>query len=297
MTRSSLVRLLLGVLLSGCPGSIEDPQPFRDHLGSTCPPQFDVERDLFRRTCGQLSCHTGGPSLAAAGLDLAAPGMGQRLLTHVSTECGEQRVLDPDVPLEDSFLIEKLDEDQPSCGDRMPLGRPPLTRTERVCLEAYLRTLVDQPIGDAGLPMPRDAGTPRDAGSITSDAGDPRRAVTVEAEAMELSGYEVDSLYPTVVRLPEGVTGGTASTTFAGAAGRYRLFVHVWIEPDGEPTLTVRVGGATVATASYPLAAADMVGHILGPFEVDLAAGTAIALDGQSDGGAWARLDRLEITP
>jgi hypothetical protein len=280
---------LLGVVLSGCPGSIDDPQPFREHIASTCPPDFDVERDLFRRTCGQLSCHTGGPQLSAAGLDLSAPGMGARLLTHVSgnEDCLARPLIDPTRSLEDSYLYEKLDEDQPSCGDRMPLGLPPLTRGERVCLDTYLRTLM----GDGGVPMPLDGGPP-----VEPDAGPPP-SLWVEAEAMQLDGYVVDPVNPDLIRLPDGVATGTATTTFDGPARTYRLRIVVVLEADGQPQIAVRVDGTVAGTFTYPLSEVDFQPTTLGPVDVSLRPGSVIALEGTVGGMAWARVDQIEVAP
>lgn len=164
--RPRLAVLAAAAILTGCPGSIDDPARFRN-VGSTCPDDFDVEADLFRATCAQLGCHTGGPSLAAAGLDLGAPGVGQRLLSHRSAECGGRLLVDPN-DLGASYLLEKVDRDEPECGERMPDGMAPLNATERACLGAYLEALaatvpdgaVPPPLPDAGGPPPSDGGEP-----------------------------------------------------------------------------------------------------------------------------------------
>jgi hypothetical protein len=128
-------------LTAGCPGSIEDPALFRRNVGGrTCPPDFDVEQDLLEATCGRLGCHTGGESFAAAGLDLAAPGVGERILAHTSEQCGGLPMIEG-TDVEGSYFRAKLDDDPP-CGDRMPSGMDELNLSERACLDGYLRELV-----------------------------------------------------------------------------------------------------------------------------------------------------------
>ena len=55
--------------------------------------------------------------------------------------------------------LEKLEE-EPSCGERMPMGRAPLGPTEQVCLEQYLEALIGAPSGEGAS----DAGVGGDAG-------------------------------------------------------------------------------------------------------------------------------------
>ncbi len=280
---------LAAALLTGCPGSIDDPSRFRNVAG-TCPSDFDVEVDLFRQTCAQLGCHTGGPTLAAAGLDLGAPGVGPRLLAHRSSECGGRALVDP-YHLGDSYLVEKVDEDVPACGERMPDGMEPLNPVERACLGEYLEALVASHAGDAAVPPPADAG------AAAPEGGGAPRALTVEAEAMVLDGYAPDAASPAVIRIAEGATTGTATHAFDGPPGAYRVTVHVWAELDGQPELTLRVGGTQVATETFPLPATDLEPVALGPFPVELARGDAIVLEGHAAGNAWARIDRMELAP
>lgn len=289
MPPTRLVLALAGAaLLTGCPGAIDDPQRFRNGAGH-CPDDFDVEADLFRATCAELGCHTGGPSLAAAGLDLGAPGVGPRLLAHRSRECGGRSLIDP-YHLGDSYLVEKVDEDVPSCGDRMPSGLAPLNGIERVCLTEYLTALAASATADGAVPPVLDGATP------AGDAGTPA-PVTIEAEAMSLTGYEPDAVNAGVIRIPDLATTGTASATFEGIAATYRMTIHVWAEADGQSTLTVRAGGVQIADETYPLASADLEPVALGPYELQLAPGDVIELEGQVGGAAWARVDRLEIAP
>lgn len=139
-------------LLTGCPGTIEDPLEFRRNpTGSTCPPDFDVHEDLLKPGCGALGCHT-GDQFAAAGLDLTAPDVGDRILTHTSTQCEGIPLVDPN-DIEGSYFNEKLDPN-PSCGAQMPSGAAALNKSERACLNEYLGRLVNgetEPPADAGV--------------------------------------------------------------------------------------------------------------------------------------------------
>ncbi len=290
--------------LVGCPGEIDDPLAFRVARASQCPSDYDVEQDLFAATCGTLGCHTGG-SIAAAGLDLTADGAGERILAHTSAECDNRPMVDTS-DLLGSYFLEKLGE-SPACGDPMPSGLPPLNGLERTCLEAYLAELagVEPPMRDGGVP--RDAGPRMDAGPEVdagprpdagpgADAGDPT-TVVIQAESMTLTGYEVDAADATLIRLPDMVTSGTATATFDGASGNYQMSVFIIEEPDGQPTLTVRVAGADVATETYNLTAAANEPRTLGPYAVTVANGDTIELAGMSESDAWARIDRVELTP
>ncbi|MEC7520395.1 MAG: hypothetical protein VYE22_11045 [Myxococcota bacterium] len=285
--------LLAAAALTGCPGSIEDPARFRAAAAGACPPSFDVEQDLFARTCGTLGCHTGGPTLAAAGLDLTTAGVGGRLLEQTSVECDGRPMIHP-TDLGQSYLLDKLGED-PACGDPMPQGLPPLNGTERACLEQYLADLSGLEVpSDAGVMPAGDAGDepPPDGG-----VGPAPETVTLQAEAMTLNGYVVDTADATLIRLPDGTTSGTATATFEGAAGSYALRLHGVTESDGAPRVTVRVAGEVVLEETYPLAAEGLEPRAFGPVDVALSPGDTIVIEGAAEANAWARVDRLELTP
>lgn len=283
-------------LLGGCPGSIDDPARFLSASSSACPSDFDVERDLFEQSCGTLGCHTGGTSLAAAGLDLTTDGIADRLKTHVSSECDGRALIVAGDP-SGGFLLEKVG-DSPSCGLTMPLGLPPLNATERACLEAYVAEL-------AGVPAPADAGRmnePRDEvdAGVVDPGADPPTPVIYQAESMDLTGYVVDVNNSNYIRIADGLAVGTARRAFDGAPGKYQLTVRVATEVDGQPILRVRLGEDLIATETYPLdtgGAGDFPIHAFGPYAVTLERGTEIVLEGEKNGDAWARVDELELTP
>ena len=149
MRRFMLCLVLSGLpLTTGCPGSLEDPAAFRRNVGGrACPPDFDVEEDLLKPSCGRLGCHT-GESFAAAGLDLVAEGVGARILAHTSEQCGGIPLIEGS-DVASSYFVAKLG-DEPPCGDRMPSGLEELNLSQRACLDAYLRELVAPPAVDAG---------------------------------------------------------------------------------------------------------------------------------------------------
>jgi hypothetical protein len=149
-----LIAAAAAALSTGCAGSIDDPSAYYA-ASSSCPSDFDVERDLFAGSCAGLGCHSGED--AAAGLDLASAGVAERLRTHRSGLCEERPLLVPG-DRAGSYLLEKL-EAEPTCGETMPSGMPELGASERACLEAYLEELTGVPFDGA----PVDAGVVADA--------------------------------------------------------------------------------------------------------------------------------------
>lgn len=159
-------------LLGGCPGDIEDPQPFLSGL-RTCQIEGDV-RDIvpriFRERCGDaVACH-GNPDemRVAARLNLVDPDLESRLINIPAMGdemCADRLRIVPGVPNE-SYLLEKIEAVMPSCGDRMPLGQEPLTRQEVNCIADWIYQVSADvpPVADAGGGEP-DAGAPEvDAG-------------------------------------------------------------------------------------------------------------------------------------
>src|SRR5690606_1523924 len=128
------------------------------------------------------------------------------------------------------------------------------------------------------------------------DAGEPS-PVTIEAESMTLSGYEVDSANAGLIRIPEGQASGTARAAFQGARSTYHVTIHARAEIDGQPTLILRIAEAQVAEETYPLATTVLEPATFGPYDVELAPGDEIVLEGRAADGAWARVDRLEVVP
>lgn len=89
-------------------------------------------------------------------------------------------------------------------------------------------------------------------GSSTPPPAPPtsNRSVNVEAEQMTLSGYTQENASfasgGKLIRLPNGIKTGTATTQFSGEAGTYDLKLTYHDESDGEGKLQVKVDGQIV---------------------------------------------------
>jgi hypothetical protein len=150
--RTSLLVLVLACLpaLTGCPGSLGDPQSFRD--GEQCP---DVPEDILAMSCAGSGCHEA--YMPAAQLDLITPGVADRLVggTAKGEGCLDMGVLAVPEDPEASLLYLKL-TGSPPCGEPMPLLGTALTAKEISCVKDWIAE--QEPAGaDAGVPAP-DAG-------------------------------------------------------------------------------------------------------------------------------------------
>jgi hypothetical protein len=131
----ALVSVLAAI--SGCPGTLEDPERFFDAAGGgseadppgdvhasddagalpdagNCP---DVPQAVFQANCTSAGCHNAQDK--ARGLDLQSPGVAARLVGVPATE-GPGLLIDPSAP-SSSVLYTKLTT-KPPFGARMPLG-------------------------------------------------------------------------------------------------------------------------------------------------------------------------------
>lgn len=124
------------LLLTACPGTIEDKERFRARdAGPEDVACADVPA-LFAERCGGESCH--GPGEPAAALDLVTLGVGDRVAGRPAQSCAGV-LADPERP-EESVLYVKL-TDTPSCGARMPLGAAPYSPDEIACVAAWIAEL------------------------------------------------------------------------------------------------------------------------------------------------------------
>ncbi len=90
---------------------------------------------IFASSCNGTGCH--GSKYNRGNLDLVSPGVDQRLFHVTSTkECGERKLVVPGHP-EQSLLYNKISEDDPLCGDAMPIG-PALSKSELACIRDYI---------------------------------------------------------------------------------------------------------------------------------------------------------------
>lgn len=127
MVRPTLLATALA-LLTGCPGSLANPERFLGGSDGGC----DVETDLFKMQCGVSGCHD--PVTQSQNLDLVSAGVKDRLRANLAT-CASAA----GQPLA-AFMIAKV-KPQPSCGAQMPLAAPALETSELKCLEAYIAAL------------------------------------------------------------------------------------------------------------------------------------------------------------
>ena len=236
--------VLGGLVLAGCPGTIEDAEPFfaarRGDAGTVvCP---DVVRQIFSSSeaCSAESCHAA--SAFQAGLDLQSADLVQRLSVQTaSANCGGAAVLTPGNP-EASLLYTKLRPD-PACGSQMPL-RGTLSPADVQCVRRWIIALADVP-PDAGV-VPTDASvidaSPPDSGPSTPDAGAVMPTI-IQAEAVQLieaplqvlphdealggSYVEVPPLNVPINTDPEAQGVGRMELTFdAPRAGTYRIWMR-----------------------------------------------------------------------
>lgn len=114
--------------LAGCPGSLDNPERFKDGGGADC---SDVPA-LLAMKCGTSGCHAS--SNPANGLDLASDDPMGRLSGKAATG-GMGTIIDPSAP-EDSVLYQKL-TDSPPFGGRMPPGAP-FDETTMACILSWI---------------------------------------------------------------------------------------------------------------------------------------------------------------
>jgi hypothetical protein len=107
---------------------------------------IDVEQTIFVARCGVDGCHEN--RALAAGLDLRSSGVRARITNAASNVCSGRRVVVPGSP-DTSLLVEKLGTSS-ACGDRMPLGAPPLSAAEIECVRAWVAAGTPAPPSDAG---------------------------------------------------------------------------------------------------------------------------------------------------
>jgi hypothetical protein len=117
-------------------------------------------------------------------------------------------------------------------------------------------------------------------------------SMTIEAEGMTLSSYAVENGN----RIKLTSSSGSASKSFGGASGTYKMQVYVQPETDGQSTLQVYRGTETTAlrTYTYPLS------NTATSFTIDnvaLNSGQTIKLVGRVNAGAVARVDKIVLTP
>jgi hypothetical protein len=133
---------------------------------TTCTPtEAAVQEQILRPSCGGAGCHAG--TSPAMGLDLTSAGLQQRIVAAPAAGCGDQTLIvarDPDR----SYLVAKVTQAAPACGEQMPLGHAPLSGDQLSCLRGWVAAMPaittapdggDDAWPDSGtLPGPVDAG-------------------------------------------------------------------------------------------------------------------------------------------
>lgn len=162
---------------------------------------IDVEALLASR-CG--ACHDAATK--TEGLDLASPGLSDRIAGAQSAQCAGVTLANPQDPVS-SLLYKKISSDDPGCGDPMPpTGLPKLTVEEQHAVRDWI----------AGLTPPMAVGTckPREVRvceGVGNDAWWPDLSKTGDALAKEQSKTCVQ---PTQTCSADGSEWGPCHGTF-----------------------------------------------------------------------------------
>jgi hypothetical protein len=134
------------VLVLGCNGGTEaEKAESESESESGTGLESELECDipeLFVQTCNGAACHGGGSS-SAAGLDLIAPGVEDRVSGVLGTNC-DGLLADLSKPRE-SLLYTKITE--PDCGVLMPMGGVPLDENQVTCMEYWISGLLPPDAG------------------------------------------------------------------------------------------------------------------------------------------------------
>jgi hypothetical protein len=132
----------LPLLLTGCPGSIDDPSLFETDTGTKMPSCGDVVTTVFTPTCAVSGCHS--TSDMAGTLDLQAPNIYMRLVGK-SASGGPGVLIESGKPM-DSVLYMKLTANPPF-GSQMPLVGAKLDTAMLACVADWI-TADGQVTGD-----------------------------------------------------------------------------------------------------------------------------------------------------
>jgi len=165
-THQRLGSLAAFLVLTGCPGTLEDPERFEVEAGvaaatvsdSGCP---DIPSTLSK-ACAGAGCHS--TANKSQGLDVQSPGVASRLVCAAAT--GGGFLVDPSAPAQ-SVLYTKLSS-SPPFGARMPSGAPPFDDATRACILTWITGLDADGGPCAEASYGADAGA---YGQNTSDAG------------------------------------------------------------------------------------------------------------------------------
>jgi hypothetical protein len=125
-------------ILSGCAGSLEDPQRFDAGTanGFVCPTlNIPVKAEILAKKCA-AGCHSAAVQMS--GLDLESPGSAGRLVDVSTVDCPPRKRV---ATVDGGTLQEMISQSSPTCGTAMPPGSP-LTNSEIACVVEWTRYLV-----------------------------------------------------------------------------------------------------------------------------------------------------------
>jgi hypothetical protein len=129
------VLAVTSLLLSACPGELENPDAFKDGGGVGCD---DVPNDLVGARCATANCHDA--TTAAQSLNLTPDdGLTGRIVGVQSTLCTGTMIVNPDAPEESSLYTKVLQAN--TCGLRMPASGQKLTAEQEQCLLDWITSL------------------------------------------------------------------------------------------------------------------------------------------------------------
>jgi hypothetical protein len=152
------------LLLTGCPGTLDDPARFEPEAGVERVSAADAAEcqdvpTLLSSACGSGGCHSSADK--SQGLDLQSPNLTSRLVCVSAV--GGGLLVDPSTPSR-SVLYAKLSS-SPPFGARMPTGAAPFDDATRACILSWISALK----ADTG--SCNDGGDPDAQSTNTSDAG------------------------------------------------------------------------------------------------------------------------------
>lgn len=128
-----------------------NPLPSSSDGGTECKPNIAaIQATVFARRCTNIGCHAAKDPASA--LDLESPGVEARLNNVEAADCpGEVLVLPGRA--DTSFLIRKLEDEQPTCGTRMPRTDKAMPAAEIACIKTWISNLPSGgPLPDASAP-------------------------------------------------------------------------------------------------------------------------------------------------
>ncbi len=143
--RALAVAVLSVVALTGCPGRLERPERFGllSADGGGMPPAdggtaAPTGPEILAMRCAGSGCH--GATSPAIGLDLESPGLAERVVGAPAVACMGQTLVVA-VGADGSVLVDKIANETPACGTRMPLLRDALPASETAIIRAWIEGL------------------------------------------------------------------------------------------------------------------------------------------------------------